>query len=179
MYDKIVLLFLISSIILIPEFFSTKEIKSEENESIKQRQEQTKTELFHPTSVKDLEVLISTGKGHILTVLISNPRDISMIASTGVIVMTQEPDYVVIIGDEKRIDTIKSLGFTLREPVEADHKLRAIKIWLSNKEQFEQVLQVASDVWPVGDIPGYVYGQAFDYQIKLFKDKGYKVESMD
>ena len=179
MYNKIVLLFLLCSIVLILEFFPTKEIRSEENESIKQREKQTKTELSHYTSVRDLEVLISTGKGQILTVLISDPKDISMIAGAGVIIMTQEPDYVVIIGDEKRIDTIKSLGFTLREPVEADHKLRAIKIWLSNKEQLERVLQVASDVWPVRDIPGYVYGQAFDYQIKLVKDKGYKVESMD
>ena len=127
-------------------------------------------------STEELEVLISTGKGKIVTVPIRGQNDISIILKTGVIIMTQEPDYVVIIGNQERIESVKSLGFTLKEPVEAEHKLRQIKVWVSNKEQFEQVYKIASDVWPGGEIPGYILGRAFDYQIQWLRNNGFTIE---
>ena len=49
------------------------------------------------------------------TVPIKAQSDISKIRSSGVFIEIQETDYVVILGDQKRIDAIKTLGFTVRE----------------------------------------------------------------
>lgn len=125
---------------------------------------------------ENLEDLISAGKLIVLKIPIEESSDISTIRQTGTIIMTREPDYVIIIGDQNQIDAIKALGFSLIHPSENDHKLRAVKIWVSDKEQIRELRKILSDLWPVGDIPGYVYGGAFDFQIEWLQGKGYTVE---
>jgi hypothetical protein len=127
-------------------------------------------------SIKDMETLLSSGKLKIITVMINSHNTISLINKTGVIIMTKESEYVVVAGDQKRIDTIKAYGFHTRESVEKDHKLRNVKIWVNSKKQIDEIRKSISDVFPVDESSGYIHGRAYDYQLKFLQDNGYRVE---
>ena len=131
---------------------------------------------YPPLSIDELEDLYERGEIQAFTVRIHAPQDIPRLRATGVIIETKELKYVVVLGDQKRVNAVRSLGFTLRESVENDHKRRRIRVWIDTKEQLEELHRIASDVWPA-NVPSYVYGQAFDFEIELLRQYGYRVEN--
>ena len=103
------------------------------------------------------------------TIPIINKHDVLIIKKTDAVILTQEPNYVVIVGNEEKIEKVISLGFDLHEPQEWDIQKRSIKVWINNREDLEFLRKIASDVFP-GTIPGYFYAGAYDAEIEWFPD---------
>lgn len=126
-------------------------------------------------SLRDAELLMKTGKIQFRTVPVGSEDDISTVRQAGGIIVTYEPTYVVVMGDRRRIDALRSLGLRPREPVERDYKLRAIDIWIDDAARIPEMQRIIADLWPVEIVPGYLHGRALDYQIEQLRDEGYEV----
>ena len=112
----------------------------------------------------------------VLTIQITTKTDVSRIRHTGAMIMTEEPDYVVALGDKKRIDAVKQLGLVFREPKEADHKLRFFSVWITTKEQLQLLINNVTDVFPPSSPPSYVRGRIRDMDVQFLRDLGIEVE---
>ena len=112
----------------------------------------------------------------VLTIQIITKTDVSRIRHTGAMIMTEEPDYVVALGDKKRIDAVKQLGLVFREPKEADLKLRFFSVWITTKEQLQLLIDNATDVFPPAPPPSYVSGRIYDMEVQFLRDLGFEVK---
>jgi len=84
-----------------------------------------------PLTKKYLGKLFSRGDLNVVKIFLQHPGEVAQIESTGVVIQTIEPDYVVIVGDSQRIEKVRRMGFTLVEPVEKDHKIRPFRVLIS------------------------------------------------
>ena len=130
---------------------------------------------------EDVGKLFSTRQLYIGKIFLSNPGDLQQIESTGVIVQTREPDYVVILGDRERADKLRSMGFSLQEPVETDHKRRKFRALIRNVGELKRLHTIVSDVWPDHwpedtKFPLHVSGRAYDSEFKWAREAGLNIE---
>jgi hypothetical protein len=132
--------------------------------------------IFSPLTRKDVKRLELEREIIFITVPISDCSDVNVIIHTGVVIMTQEPTYVVVIGDQKRIQALRDSGFELRVPVETDHRMRQIRVWIRDKKHLQLFFDIASDVWPPGKIPGYVEARAYDSEIRWLEKNSFSVQ---
>jgi hypothetical protein len=133
---------------------------------------------YPPLTKKDIAVLYGSRQVREVRVPIKNTSDISAIRCTGVVIMTQEPNYVFVIGDQERVDAVTSLGFTLKEAVESDYKPRTFRARVTSREQIDKVRSLATDVLPsCGDTSDYLCGLASDGEIEWMKEEGIEVET--
>ena len=137
--------------------------------------EQTKLKDFTFMSIEEYENLLSDPQAEVAKVLIKDRNDISIIHNIGVIIITQEPQYLLITGDLKKINKIKTL-FSVREPRETDYRMRPIRVWIENSKQIEELSRAGVDIWPIEHLPGYIYGGAFDCTIKWLQSRDYRIK---
>lgn len=143
--------------------------------AIEERKLEREPRTYPSISLRDAELLMKTGKIQFQTVPIGPEDDISTVRQAGGIIVTYEPTYVVVMGDRRRMDALRSLGLRPREPVERDYKLRAIDIWIDDAARIPEIQRIIADLWPVEIVPGYLHGRALDYQIERLRDEGYEV----
>mgnify|MGYP003571930292 CR=1 FL=1 len=135
-----------------------------------------------PLTEKDMGKLFSRGDLNVVKIFLQHPGEVAQLESTGVIIQTIEPDYVVIVGDSQRIERVRRMGFTLVEPVEEDHKLRRFRVLIDSVEAFLRLRAIVCDVWPdqrLADkqfFPLYVHGRAYDSDFKWAKEAGLELE---
>lgn len=131
-----------------------------------------------PLTKKDLGELFSRGDLNVVKIFLQHPGDVPQIESTGVVIHTIEPDYVVIRGDSQRIEKVRRMGFTLVEPVEKDHKTRRFRVLIDNREELLRLRAIACDVWPdlYKQFPFYVHGLAYDSDFKWASEAGLDME---
>ena len=130
---------------------------------------------------KDIGELIARDALKAGKILVRQPSDIRKIESTGVVIETQEPDYVVIRGDRERFEKLRAMGFSLEPPVEADYRIRLFRAWVRNKEELFRLRAIVADPWPdhiPADIkfPRYIRGQAYDSDFKRAKEAGLNIQ---
>jgi len=134
-----------------------------------------------PLTKKDMGELFSRGDFYAVKIFLQHPGEVAQIESTGVIIHTREPDYVVIRGDSQRIEKVRRMGFTLVAPVEKDHKIRPFRVLISSEEELLSLYAIANDVWPdqrlvFNQFPLYVYGRTYDCDFKLASEAGLDME---
>ena len=131
-----------------------------------------------PLTEKDMGKLFSRGDLNVVKIFLQHPGEVAQLESTGVIIQTIEPDYVVIVGDSQRIERVRRMGFTLVEPVEEDHKLRRFRVLIHSMEAFLRLRAIACDVWPDYKpfFPFYVHGRAYDSDFKWASEAGLEME---
>ena len=110
-------------------------------------------------------------------VSINDVNDVSIIRTAGVVIQTQEPDYVLIGGDKKRIDIVRGLGFSLRNPVPEDYKRRVVKVWIHEKERGQRAYRIllSSSPFRTDNVPNFMYGAGNDSEIEWLRQEGYDV----
>src|SRR2546425_5198702 len=64
----------------------------------------------------EMEALAARGELQWARIAVSTPTDLGRIADTGVVIWTQEPNYVVIAGDSGRLNKVRDSGFSLQTP---------------------------------------------------------------
>ena len=101
-----------------------------------------------PLTKRYLGELFSRGDLNVVKIFLQHPGEVAQLESTGVIIQTIEPDYVVIVGDSQRIEKVRRMGFTLVEPVETDNKRRRFRILINSAEELFRLRAIACDVWP-------------------------------
>ena len=123
-----------------------------------------------------LRELFATGKLQLVTVPKKNSVTLTIIRNMGAIIMVNEPNYLVVAGDESQIKEMESLKYNVRTPIESDYKYRAIRIPVKTTQEVQEIRRVCSDVLPVGNIPGHVYCRVLDYQCEILQKRGYYIE---
>jgi hypothetical protein len=130
---------------------------------------------------KDIVELFSKGDLGIEKIFLSQVSDIQQIESTGVVIQTIEPNYVVILGDRHRLEEVRRLGFAMVDAIETDHKLRLFRVLIHNIDDFLRLRAIAADVWPDhlpvdSKFPLCVRGRAYDSEFKWAKEAGLNME---
>lgn len=126
------------------------------------------------------QYLALAASGRLVAARIDLPSqlDLERIASTGVVVRTLEPTYVIVSGDRARIDAVEALGFVLRTPSESDFKRRWVRVWVADRESYvrlESFLSPAIPESPVPSLPGLVHGFMSDLGITWAREAGFVV----
>ena len=134
-----------------------------------------------PLTKRYLGELFSRGDLNVVKIFLQHPGEVAQIESTGVIIQTIEPDYVVIQGDSQRIEKVRRMGFTLVDPVEKDHKIRRFRVLINSEEELFRLYAIANDVWPdrrldFNQFPLYVYGRTYDCDFKWAEEAGLELE---
>lgn len=133
--------------------------------------------------------LIKSRRAAMMKVLIREPGDVAKVRKVDVLVLTEEPDYLAVIGYESDMNVLQSMGLTVEKARESDRKTRRIKIWVEtfgpdNKdftgvEPLRTFQRYGMQLWwgPQEPPPRFVYGFAYDMTIKALREKGYNVET--
>lgn len=104
-------------------------------------------------------------------------HDIPSIRSTGVVLVTVEPRYVLVEGDAPRLARLRELGFVLNTPHEADYVRRPFRVWVRDKEGYVRLRGLIDDVFPFrGKFPAYIHGRSFDSGLQWARDAGFQIE---
>jgi hypothetical protein len=132
-------------------------------------------------SKKDIGELFSRGELGFAKIFLKQPGDLQQIESTGVVIQTKELGYVVILGDHQRLEKVRTMGFSMENPIETDHKLRQFRVLIHNLDEFLRLRAIAADVWPDHwstdtKFPVYVRGRAYDSEFKWAKETGLDIE---
>lgn len=125
-----------------------------------------------PGSPAELERMLEAGEAIIRTVSLHRPSDMERLHDAGLLVMTGEDAYAVVLG---HCSQFEHLGLEHRAPREADHKMRRAAVWIEDASQIESVQQLVADLWPIERVPGFTEIRALDYQIRWLHDRGYEV----
>ncbi len=130
---------------------------------------------------KDIGELFSQGDLCVVKIFLQQPSNVQQIESTGVVIQTIEPNYVVILGDRLRLEKVRRLGFTMVDAIETDHRLRLFRVLIHNIDEFLRLHAIAADVWPDhlpvdAKFPLYVRGRAYDSEFKWAKEAGLNME---
>jgi hypothetical protein len=132
-----------------------------------------------PLTKAEMEALAARGALIVRRIDVQPPldaKDRARIVDTGVILWTEEPAYLIVAGDAPRVTALAKLGLALREPAEADFKLRHVRVQVSNRNEYETLRGLLSDVMPAVTFPGGVRGRAYDYQLTWARDAGFVFE---
>jgi hypothetical protein len=134
-----------------------------------------------PLTKKDIGELYSHGDLGVAKIFLQQSSDVQQIESTGVVIQTREPNYVVILGDRQRLEKVRAMGFSMEDSIEADHKLRQFRVLIHNIDEFLRLRTIAADVWPDHwptntKPPVYVRGRAYDSEFKWAKEAGLDME---
>lgn len=128
--------------------------------------------------LQDTLPLIETeGTGGYLRIEVTDPQDLQMIATMGLVVFVKEPDYVICAVDQEQYQQIASSGvLTVRAAQESDFKRREIVAYPKNPEEVQFVADTISDPWPSAPCPGeqtcvLLPGRAFDAQLTCLEER--------
>lgn len=110
-----------------------------------------------------------------LTLSDPTAHDLDLIKRTGVITMTREPNYLVILSDKSRAHVLRSSGLKLIPTQETDYRLRTVCIQVPTDARLSRAMTLIADPWPGAAAPGILHGGAYDSQIVQLASEGYKL----
>jgi len=104
----------------------------------------------------------------------TDQQTIERLRQSGVKILVQQPDYLIIYSDSSTIQALNTQAATEKEIVQ-----RLVNIHFADKAQLQQIVDLGVDVWDVqGDS---VTARVYDWYLEQFKQNGinYRVVKMD
>jgi len=118
----------------------------------------------------------SANRGGLRKISPADQQTVERLRQSGVKILVQQPDYVLIYSDSA---TIQTLAMDTQAASEKDVVQRLAKIYFADKAQLQQIVDLGVDVWDVqGDS---VTARVYDLYLEQLKQKGinYRVIKMD
>jgi len=116
----------------------------------------------------------STGHGGLRKISPADQQTIERLRQSGVKILVQQPDYLIIYSDSTTMQTMNTQAATEKELVQ-----RLVNIHFADKAQLQQIVDLGVDVWEVqGDS---VTARVYDLYLEQLKHGGfsYRVLKMD
>jgi len=117
-----------------------------------------------------------TGRGGLRKISPADQQTIERLRQSGVKILVQQPDYVIIYSDSA---TLQTLAMNTQAASEKDVVQRLVNIHFTDKAQLQQIVDLGVDVWEVqGDS---VTARVYDLYLEQLKQNGinYRVVKMD
>jgi hypothetical protein len=140
---------------------------------------------FHVKNNETLKLLIDAGysqpvnskpeDAYNLSVKLVGKYDAERLKGSGVSVINNEPDHLLVYGSIAKLQALKNAGFNLQV---TDYEIRPREIKVTVKEQdIQHVYDLGVDIFTaVKDSGNYtIYGSAFDFQIDSIRNMKYRV----
>jgi len=116
----------------------------------------------------------STARGGLRKINTADQQTIERLRQSGVKILVQQPDYLIIYSDSSTILPMNTQAATEKEIVQ-----RLVNIHFTDKAQLQQIVDLGVDVWDVqGDS---VTARVYDLYLEQLKQNGinYRVVKMD
>jgi len=110
---------------------------------------------------------------------ISDQQTVERLRQSGVKILVQQPDYLVVYGDSAAAAQLRALATDTQPATEQDLTQRLVRIHFTDKARLQTIVDLGVDLWDVqGDS---VTARVYDLYLEQLKQNGftYRILKMD
>ncbi|MCI0698575.1 hypothetical protein L0337_42065 [candidate division KSB1 bacterium] len=109
----------------------------------------------------------------------TDSQTVEQIRQSGVKILVQQPDYLIVYSDSTSVQALQSLSVTPQSATEADLVQRLVQIHFNGQEQLQKIVDLGVDLWHVEGDSATV--RVYDLHLEKLKQEGftYRILKMD